>query len=38
MNQYVYDEKSNKKMQSYLLELDARRNTNSRLIVPWCFE
>jgi len=38
MDQYVYDEKSNKKMQSYLLELDARRNTDSRSVVPWCFE
>lgn len=35
---YRYNDKLNKKMQTYLLELDTKRGTNSKEIIPWCFE
>jgi organic radical activating enzyme len=34
---YTYDENLNKTMQEYLLELDKKRKTNSKKIIPWCF-
>jgi len=35
---YKYNEELNKKMKNFLLELDAKRGTNSKKIIPWCFE
>jgi len=35
---YKYDSDSNSVMQSYLIDLDNKRNTNSKEIIPWCFE
>jgi organic radical activating enzyme len=35
---YKFDSKLNKRMQSFLLDLDAKRGTDSRKIIPWCFE
>lgn len=37
-NDYEYSDELNKKMQNFLLELDAKRGTNSKKILPWCFE
>lgn len=37
-DEYQYDEELNKKMQNFLLELDSKRGTNSKKILPWCFE
>lgn len=34
---YKFDEEKNKLMQSYLLDLDRKRGTDSRKIIPWCF-
>lgn len=34
----VYNEALNKRMQQYLLECDAKRGTDSKKILPWCFE
>ena len=35
---YKFDSKLNQRMQSFLLDLDAKRGTDSRKIIPWCFE
>ena len=35
---YVYDSDANSIMQNYLIDLDNKRNTNSKQIIPWCFE
>ena len=35
---YKYNPNGNDKMQKFLLELDARRGTDSKKITPWCFE
>ena len=35
---YIYNDNLNKTMQNYLLELDARRKTNSKETLGWCFE
>lgn len=37
-NEYVYNEALNKTMQNYLLDLDAKRGTDSKRIIGWCFE
>ena len=34
---YKFDEKQNKVMQNYLLDLDKKRGTDSKKIIPWCF-
>ena len=34
---YKYNEALNKKMQNYLLELDTRRGTDSKTVIPWCY-
>jgi organic radical activating enzyme len=36
-NDYTYNENLNKTMQEYLLDLDKKRKTNSKKIIPWCF-
>lgn len=38
LKKYEYNEKANKTMQSFLLDLDKKRGTNSPQIIPWCFE
>ncbi len=35
---YAYDDEYNKKMQQFLLDLDAKRKTDSKKIIEWCFE
>ena len=35
---YKYNSKMNQRMQWFLRDLDAKRGTNSRKIIPWCFE
>jgi organic radical activating enzyme len=35
---YKFNEQLNLKMQQYLLELDSARGTDSKKIIPWCFE
>jgi len=35
---YKFNKQLNLKMQQYLLELDSARGTNSKKIIPWCFE
>ncbi len=35
---YKFDKQLNLKMQQYLLELDSARGTDSKKIIPWCFE
>lgn len=35
---YKYNEELNIKMKNFLLELDAKRGTDSKKIIPWCFE
>lgn len=35
---YKYNSSMNQKMQDYLTALDSKRNTDSRSIIPWCFE
>lgn len=35
---YEFDIHLNQRMQSFLLDLDAKRGTDSRKIIPWCFE
>ena len=35
---YKYNEGLNTKMKNFLLELDAKRGTDSKKIIPWCFE
>ena len=35
---YKYNPNGNDKMQKFLLELDARRGTDSKKITPWCFK
>ena len=37
-SEYEYDESLNKTMQNYLLDLDAKRKTNSKEVLGWCFE
>jgi len=37
-SEYKYDENLNKAMQNYLLDLDAKRKTNSKEVIGWCFE
>jgi len=34
---YKFDEAQNKIMQNYLLDLDRKRGTDSKKIIPWCF-
>jgi len=35
---YEYSEERNQVMQSFLLDLDKKRGTDSKKIIPWCFE
>ena len=35
---YTYNNKGNSEMKKYLKTLDGARNTNSRLVLPWCWE
>ena len=35
---YTYNDKGNSEMKKYLKTLDCVRNTNSRLVLPWCWE
>ena len=35
---YAYNDKGNSEMKKYLKTLDCVRNTNSRLVLPWCWE
>ena len=37
-NQYEYNSVLNGVMQNYLLDLDAKRGTDSKRIIGWCFE
>lgn len=37
-SEYKYDENQNKIMQNYLLDLDKKRQTNSKEVLGWCFE
>lgn len=37
-SEYKYDDSQNKIMKNYLLDLDARRKTNSKETLGWCFE
>ena len=37
-SEYKYDENINKTMQNYLLDLDKKRQTNSKEVLGWCFE
>ena len=37
-SEYKYDENLNKTMQNYLLDLDKKRQTNSKEVLGWCFE
>jgi len=35
---HKFNSKLNQRMQSFLLDLDTKRGTDSRKIIPWCFE
>ena len=35
---YKYNSKMNQRMQWFLADLDKKRGTKSRKIIPWCFE
>ena len=35
---YKFDKLGNETMKNYLLDLDAKRGTNSKQTIPWCFE
>lgn len=36
-SKYKYDKNLNEKMQNYLIDLDKKRGTDSKTILPWCF-
>ena len=38
LEEYKYSNKNNEKMKNYLEKLDKVRNTNSKLVLPWCWE
>ena len=35
---YKFDKEGNATMIKYLLDLDAKRGTDSKKTIPWCFE
>ncbi len=35
---YKFDKEGNARMKKYLLDLDTARGTDSKKIIPWCFE
>ena len=37
-NTYKYNDKANAKLLQYLSAMDNKRNTDSRKILPWCYE
>jgi organic radical activating enzyme len=37
-NHHEYDDTLNKKLKNYLETLDAKRNLNSKNLMPWCWE
>jgi lipopolysaccharide export system protein LptC len=34
---YSYNEDGNKKLKAYLQDLDNKRNTDSKRVLPWCW-